>query len=144
MIPVEIETSATSGHPVKGKLQLVDNQVDATSGTIGVRAVFDNPGGKLIPGQFVRIRIGEPKPETKILIIERAIGTDQDKKYVYVVNAENKVVYRPVDLGRTAEGARIVNSGLEPGERIVVNGLQRVRSGALVDPQLENDVATAN
>ncbi|MHA7776305.1 efflux RND transporter periplasmic adaptor subunit [Roseibium sp. M-1] len=144
MIPVEIETSAAEGHPVKGKLQLVDNQVDASSGTIGVRAVFDNPGGRLIPGQFVRIRMGEPKPESKILISERAIGTDQDKKYVYVVGTDNKVVYRAVDLGRTAEGARIVNSGLEAGERIVVNGLQRIRSGALIDPQVENDVATVN
>lgn len=144
MIPVEIETSAASGHPVKGRLQLVDNQVDATSGTIGVRAVFDNPGGRLIPGQFVRIRLGEPKPESKILISERAIGTDQDKKYVYVVGADNKVVYRPVDLGRIAQGARIVNNGLQPGEKIVVNGLQRIRSGALVDPQPENDVATVN
>jgi len=144
MVPVEIETSAASGHPVKGKLQLVDNQVDATSGTIGVRAIFDNPGGRLIPGQFVRIRLGEPKPESKILISERAIGTDQDKKYVYVVGADNKVAYRPVELGRAAEGARIVNSGLEPGEKIVVNGLQRIRSGALVDPQPENDVATVN
>ncbi|MGX1500970.1 efflux RND transporter periplasmic adaptor subunit [Roseibium aggregatum] len=144
MIPVEIETSATAGHPVKGKLQLVDNQVDAVSGTIGVRAVFDNPGGKLIPGQFVRIRMGEPRPEQKVLISERAIGTDQDKKYVYVVGDDNKVAYRSIDLGRTAEGARIVNSGLEPGERIVVNGLQRIRSGALVDPQVENDVAAAS
>ncbi|TYC75478.1 efflux RND transporter periplasmic adaptor subunit [Stappia sp. BW2] len=144
MIPVEIETSSTAGHPVKGKLQLVDNQVDAVSGTIGVRAVFDNPGGKLIPGQFVRIRMGEPRPEQKVLISERAIGTDQDKKYVYVVGDDNKAAYRSVELGRTAEGARIVNSGLKPGERIVVNGLQRIRSGALVDPQLENDVAAAN
>jgi len=143
MIPVEIETLAGAGHPVKGKLQLVDNQVDAASGTISVRAVFDNPGGKLIPGQFVRIRMGEPRPEDKILISERAIGTDQDKKFVYVVGDDNKVAYRAVDLGRTAEGERIVNSGLKAGERIVVNGLQRIRSGALVDPQMEKDVAAA-
>ncbi len=144
MIPVQIETTAGAGKPVTGKLQLVENQVDAVSGTIGVRAIFDNPGGRLIPGQFVRIRMGEPKPEDKILISERAIGTDQDKKYVYVVGDDNKVSYRAVELGRSAEGERIVTSGLTPGERIVVNGLQRIRSGALVDPQLEKDLAAVN
>lgn len=144
LIPVEIETSASPGKPVRGKLQLVDNQVDAVSGTIGVRAVFDNPGGRLIPGQFVRIRMGEPEPEAKILISERAIGTDQDKKYVFVVGDDNKVAYRPVELGRAAEGERIVDGGLSSGERIVVNGLQRIRSGALVDPQPEKDVAAVN
>ncbi|TYC49740.1 efflux RND transporter periplasmic adaptor subunit [Rhodobacterales bacterium] len=144
LIPVEIETSASPDKPVRGKLQLVDNEVDAVSGTIGVRAVFDNPGGRLIPGQFVRIRLGEPTPEDKILISERAIGTDQDKKYVFVVGADNKVSYRSVELGRTAEGERIVDGGLKSGERIVVNGLQRVRSGALVDPQLEKDMAAVN
>jgi multidrug efflux system membrane fusion protein len=98
-IPVEVGTLADQGTPIKGNLQLIDNQVDAASGTIGVRAVFDNPGGKLIPGQFVRVRMGQPKAENKILVSERAIGTDQDKKFVFVVDAENKVSYRPVQLG---------------------------------------------
>ncbi|WP_028746535.1 efflux RND transporter periplasmic adaptor subunit [Rhizobium mesoamericanum] len=142
-IPVEVGTLADQGTPIKGKLQLIDNQVDAASGTIGVRAVFDNPGGKLIPGQFVRVRMGEPKAENKILISDRAIGTDQDKKFVFVVDAENKVSYRPVQLGAAAEGQRIVESGLTVGDRIVVNGLQRIRPGAVVAPQAEEKVATA-
>lgn len=140
-IPVEIGTSAESDTPTRGKLQLIDNQVDAASGTIGVRAVFDNPGGKLIPGQFVKVRMGQPKAEPKILVSERAVGTDQDKKFVFVVDAENKVVYRPIQLGAMAEGQRVVESGLKAGDRIVVNGLQRIRPGAIVAPELEEKVA---
>jgi multidrug efflux system membrane fusion protein len=142
-VPVEVGTLADQGTPIKGKLQLIDNQVDAASGTIGVRAVFDNPGGKLIPGQFVRVRMGQPKAENKVLISERAIGTDQDKKFVFVVDAENKVSYRPVQLGIAAEGERVVESGLAVGDKIVVNGLQRIRPGAVVVPQMEEKVATA-
>lgn len=140
-IPVEVGTLADEGTPIKGKLQLVDNQVDASSGTIGVRAVFDNPGGKLIPGQFVRVRMGQPKAETKILVSERAIGTDQDKKFVFVVDAENKVSYRPVQLGIAEGGDRVIENGLAVGDKIVVNGLQRIRPGAVVAPQMEEKVA---
>lgn len=141
-IPVEVGTLADTGTPIRGKLQLIGNEVDAASGTIGVRAVFDNPGGKLIPGQFVRIRMGEPRSENKILVSEKAIGTDQDKKFVFVIDSENKVTYRPVILGGSAEGERIVESGLTNGDRIVVNGLQHIRPGAVVDPQMSKDVAS--
>lgn len=140
-IPVEIGSPTENGTSINGKLQFIGNQVDAASGTIGVRAVFDNPGGKLIPGQFVRIRIGEPKAEKRILVSERAIGTDQDKKFVFVIGADNKVIYRPVQLGGNADGERIVESGLAAGDRVVVNGLQRVRPGALVAPQVDEAVA---
>lgn len=142
-IPVEIGTLADNETPIRGKLQLIDNQVDAASGTIGVRAIFDNPGGKLIAGQFVRVRMGQPKADEKILVSERAIGTDQDKKFVFVVDAENKVVYRPIQLGALAEGRRVVESGLTVGDKIVVNGLQRIRPGAIVAPELEQKVAAA-
>jgi membrane fusion protein, multidrug efflux system len=141
MIPVEIGTLADEGTPIKGKLQLVDNQVDAASGTIGVRAIFDNPDGKLIPGQFVRIRMGQPKPENRILISDRAVGTDQDKKFVFVVDAENKVDYRPIQLGETIDDMRVVESGLAVGDTIVVNGLQRVRPGTIVAPQTQEQLA---
>ncbi|MBM7050100.1 MULTISPECIES: efflux RND transporter periplasmic adaptor subunit [Rhizobium] len=140
-IPVQIGTANDNGTPVNGKLQLIDNEVDAASGTITVRAVFDNPGGRLIPGQFVRVRMGQPKAESKLLISERAIGTDQDKKFVFVVGADNKVEYRPISLGDTSDGMRIVNSGLNAGDRIIINGLQRVRPGAVVDPKPEEKVA---
>ncbi|MBY3365573.1 efflux RND transporter periplasmic adaptor subunit [Rhizobium laguerreae] len=142
-IPVEVGTLTDSGTPIKGKLQLIDNEVDASSGTIGVRAVFDNPGGRLIPGQFVRVRMGQPKAENKIVISDRAVGTDQDKKFVFVVDGENKVAYRQVQLGTVADGQRVVDGGLNVGEKIVVNGLQRIRPGAVVVPQMEEKVATA-
>jgi membrane fusion protein, multidrug efflux system len=140
-IPVEIGTLADNGTPITGKLQMIGNQVDAASGTIAVRAVIDNPQGRLIPGQFVRIRMGEPKPDKRILVSDKAIGTDQDKKFVFVVGADNKIVYRPVELGSSAGNERIVLGGLSDGDRIVVNGLQRVRPGALVDPQQQETVA---
>lgn len=142
-IPVEIGTLADDGTPIKGKLQLVDNEVDAASGTIAVRAVFDNPGGRLIPGQFVRVRMGQPKAENKIVISDRAVGTDQDKKFVFVVDGENKVNYRQIKLGSLFDGQRVVEGGLEVGDKIVVNGLQRIRPGAVVAPQMEEKVATA-
>ncbi|MCF1445764.1 efflux RND transporter periplasmic adaptor subunit [Agrobacterium vitis] len=142
-IPVEIGTLADDGTPIKGKLQLINNQVDAASGTIGVRAVFDNPGGRLIPGQFVRVRVGQPVPENKILVSERAIGTDQDKKFVFVVDGDNKVNYRQIQLGAVAEGQRVVESGLTAGDTIVVNGLQRIKPGAVVVPQPEEKLAAS-
>ena len=134
-LPVEIGTAASDGTPIHGRLQLVDNQVNARSGTVRVRAVFDNKDGSLMPGQFVKVRMGGARAEPALLINERAVGTDQSKKFVMVVGADNKVAYREVSLGAAAEGLRVVTSGLKPGERIVVNGLQRVRPGALVAPE---------
>jgi len=134
-IAVKMNTS-TSSQTVEGRLQLIDNQVDTRSGTVRVRAVFDNVDGSLMPGQFARLQMGQPKNEPALAISERAIGTDQSKRYVMVVNSENKAEYREVTLGAAlADGLRVVTNGLKSGERIVVNGLQRVRPGALVAPQ---------
>ena len=83
----------------------------------------------------VKVRMGSAHAESALLINERAVGTDQSKKFVMVVGADNKVAYREVSLGAAAEGLRVVTTGLKPGERIVVNGLQRVRPGALVAPE---------
>jgi multidrug efflux system membrane fusion protein len=134
-IPVRMST-ATSDESFEGKLQLIDNQVDARSGTVRVRAVFDNADGRLIPGQFARLRMGQPKAEPALMVNERAIGTDQNKKFVLVVSADNKAEYREVTLGANVDNLRVVTSGLKSGERIVVNGLQRIRPGALVVPQV--------
>jgi len=133
-IPVQMGTVASDGTPFEGRLQLIDNQVDARSGTVRVRAAFDNPGGVLIPGQFARIRMGQPADSQLLLVNERAIGTDQDKKYVLVVNAEDKTEYREVKLGAPVRGLRAVQSGLASGERVIVNGLQHVRPGVQVAP----------
>jgi multidrug efflux system membrane fusion protein len=135
-IPVRMVTAASNGTTFEGRLQLIDNQVDARSGTVRVRAVFDNSGGSLMPGQFARLSMGQAKTEPALMVNERAIGTDQNKKFVMVVGADNKAAYREVTLGAFVDGLRVVTNGLKPGERIVVNGLQRVRPGALVAPDL--------
>jgi membrane fusion protein, multidrug efflux system len=101
-----------------------------------VRAVFGNAEGGLIPGQFARLRMGQPKTEPALMVNERAIGTDQNKKYVIVVGGDNKAAYREVTIGVFVDGMRRVTNGLTAGERIVVNGLQRVRPGALLAPKL--------
>ncbi|WP_341889608.1 efflux RND transporter periplasmic adaptor subunit [Variovorax sp. YR752] len=134
-IPVQMGTAATTQLPFEGRLQLVDNQVDTKSGTIRVRAVFDNKDGSLIPGQFARLRMGEAKTGSALLINERAVGTDQDKRYVMVVGADSKAVWREVKLGASVNGLRVVSEGLKAGERIVVNGLQRVRPGMALAPR---------
>jgi multidrug efflux system membrane fusion protein len=134
-IPVQMGTGTTGGTPHAGRLQLIDNQVDARSGTVRVRAVFDNEDGALIPGQFARIRMGQARDSQALLINERAVGTDQNKKFVMVVGEDNKAEYREVTLGAPIDGLRVVTSGLKAGENIVVNGLQRVRPGAVVAPQ---------
>lgn len=135
-IPVQMGTSASTDTPFKGRLQLVDNQVDVKSGTVRARAVFDNQDGSLMPGQFARLRMGQAQAQTALLVNERAVGTDQDKKYVLVVGADNILAYREVTLGASIDGLRVVSKGLSAGERLVVNGLQRVRPGALVAPEM--------
>jgi len=134
-IPVQMGTAASDGTPYTGRLQLIDNQVDAKSGTVRVRAAFDNADGELIPGQFARIRMGQARNDTALLVNERAVGTDQNKKFVMVVGADNKAEYREVALGAPVNGLRVVTKGLKAGERVVVNGLQHIRPGALVAPQ---------
>ena len=133
-IPVEVDASADAA-PIPGRLQLINNEIDVSTGTIRVRAVFDNPGGRLIPGQFARIRLGQAEAQERLTISERAVGTDQDKKFVFVVAADNTVSYRQIELGAAVDGERIVETGLEAGDRIVVSGLQRIRPGAVVAPQ---------
>lgn len=134
-IPVQMGTASHDDTPLVGRLQWVDNQVDARSGTVRVRAQFDNKDGTLMPGQFARLRMGQVKNAPALLVNERAVGTDQDKKFVFVVDADNKAQWRQVTLGASANGLRIVTQGLQPGERVVVNGLQRVRPGMELAPQ---------
>ena len=96
----------------------------------------ENEDGRLIPGQFARVRMGQPKQQTLVMIDERAIGTDQDKKFVMAVGDDSRAVYRPITLGGSVDGLRIVTAGLKTGDRIVVNGLQRVRPGALLKTEV--------
>ncbi|CAD5110001.1 efflux RND transporter periplasmic adaptor subunit [Zestomonas carbonaria] len=132
-VPVRMLGNGAS--QAEGHLQLIDNQVDSRTGTVRVQAVFPNPDGHLTPGQFARLRMGQAESVEALLVDERAIGTDQNRRYVMVVDADNKATYREVSLGARVDGLRIVSSGLAEGERIVVNGLQRIRPGSLVAPQ---------
>lgn len=134
-IKVEFATLADAEKWSPGRLQLIDNQVDGTSGTVRLRAVFANSDGRLMPGQFVRVRMAQPSKAPVLAVDERAIGTDQSKRFVIVVGGDNKASWREITLGAMAGHLRIVTSGLEGGERIVVSGLQRVRPGAVVAPQ---------
>lgn len=134
-IKVEFATTVDGASWSPGHLQLIDNQVDATSGTVRLRAVFSNPDGRLMPGQFVRVRMAQPSKAPVLAVDERAIGTDQSKRFVIVVDKENKATWREITLGAMAGQLRIVTSGLNGGERVVVSGLQRVRPGAVVAPQ---------
>jgi multidrug efflux system membrane fusion protein len=133
-IPVQMDVQGSNG--VAGKLQLINNSVDVASGTVKVRAVFDNANGRLMPGQFAKVRMGQANERQELLVDEKAVGTDQNKKFVMVVNPQNIVEYREISLGARADGLRIVTAGLQADEKIVVNGLQRVRPGSLVAPQV--------
>lgn len=134
-IPVKMDGITAEVPAVQGLVQFIDNAIDAASGTIRVRAVFPNPDGFLMPGQFARLRMGQASPQPLLLISERAIGTDLDKKFVMVVGEADKAEYREITLGAVADGLRIVTSGLSAGDRIIVSGLQRVRPGAQVKPE---------
>jgi multidrug efflux system membrane fusion protein len=134
-VPVYLGLANESGYSRQGQLSSVDNQLDTSSGTIRVRAEFPNPDGQLVPGLYARIRLGGGAPHEAVLIDDKAIGTDQDKRFVVVVDAANKTSYREVQTGAIQDGLRVVESGLKADERIVVNGLQRVRPGDVVAPQ---------
>jgi multidrug efflux system membrane fusion protein len=133
-IPVSIGLANEAEYPRQGRIHSLDNQLDTTSGTIRVRAIFDNPTGELTPGLYARVRTGGSAAEKAILVDDRAVGTDQDKKYVMVIDADNKASYRAVTLGPIVNGLRVIRSGLQKDERIVVNGLQRVRPNSIVAP----------
>jgi RND family efflux transporter MFP subunit len=122
--------------PHEGELVFLDNQLNPATGTIRARALLDNHDRRLTPGLFARVKLIGNEVRTAIVIDDRAVGTDQNQKFVYVVGKNNVVDYRAVKLGRLVEGLRIVDEGLTPGERIVVNGLQRVRPGVTIAPEL--------
>ncbi|WP_332604383.1 efflux RND transporter periplasmic adaptor subunit [Acinetobacter sp. ESBL14] len=135
-VPVYLGLANESGFSREGYISSIDNNLNTTSGTIRVRATFDNPKGVMLPGLYARIRLGGGQPRAAILISPTAIGVDQDKRFVVVVDAKNQTAYREVKLGAQQDGLQIINSGLQVGDRIVVNGLQRIRPGDPVSPHL--------
>lgn len=134
-LPVFLGLANDEDYPREGHIQSLDNRLDTKSGTIRVRAVFDNPDGRLLPGLYARIKLGGGTPHPVVLINDRAIGTDQGKKFVLVLDGANKLAYREVTLGPSYEGLRVIRQGLKADEKIVVNGLQRVRPGITVAPK---------
>ncbi|MBO9536803.1 efflux RND transporter periplasmic adaptor subunit [Herbaspirillum sp.] len=133
-VPVYLGLANEDGYSRQGKVGSVDNRLDTASGTIRVRAVFDNGDGQLVPGLYARVRLGGGNPHEAVLIDEKAIGTDQDKRFVMVAGKDNHATYRQVRVGAAQDGLVVVESGLKSGERIVVNGLQRIRPGDAITP----------
>ena len=134
--PVYMGLANESGFPHQGYIDFIDNQVNPATGTIRGRAVFENPEGSFIPGLFTRIKLVGSASYDGILIDDKAIATDLSNKYVLVLDSENKVQYRAITLGEKLNGLRIVKSGLTAEDSIVVNGLQRVRPGVQVAPEV--------
>jgi len=140
-VPVELQLADESNFPHKGCIESFDNQLDADTGSILMRAVFNNEDGRIVPGLFARIRIPLSARHPALLVDESAIGTDQANKFVLILSPTNTVQYQPVELGPLIDGQRIVRTGLAAGEKIVVNGLARVRPGMSVTPE---DASSAN
>ena len=135
-LPVYLGLANETGFPHEGRLDFVDNQVDPNTGTIRTRAVFSNKSRALTPGLFARVKLVGDHKRKALLVRDAAIGTDQDRKFVLVVGPGDSLTYRPVVPGRLVDGLRIIDSGVQPGERVVVNGLMRVRPGMKVAPTL--------
>lgn len=134
--PVYLGLSSEVGNPHQGQMNFIDNQVNPRTGTIRGRAVFDNTDGGFTPGLYARIKLVGSGTYSAVLITDEAVGTDLGKKFVLVLDKDNKPAYRPVELGPKVEGLRIVRSGLSKDDTIVVKGLQRVRPGQPVTPEV--------
>ena len=132
-LPIDMALADQTAFPYQGALDFLDNQLDPSTGTIRGRAVFRNPDHRLTPGLFVRLRLPGTAAYRGVLVEDRAVGTDLDRRFVLVVGGDKKVESRTVTLGPLVDGLRVVRKGLAPGELVVINGLQRVQPGARVD-----------
>jgi gold/copper resistance efflux system membrane fusion protein len=130
-VRVALLTDKTYSRP--GRIDFLANTADRGTGTVRVRAIVDNPEGQLMPGLFARVKLETGAPQARVLISDQSIGTDQGRRYVLVVGKNDKTEYRPVEIGPVLEGLRVIEQGLQPGERIVVKGL--VRPGMQITPQ---------
>lgn len=135
-VAVRVGLANEQGFPHQGRLEFVDNRLDAGTGSVRMRALLENGDRSLVPGLFARVQLGAADSRPALLISDRAVSTDQSRKFVVVVDAANKAEYRQVALGPVVDGLRVVRSGLKAGEKIVVGGLQRVRPGEPLAPRL--------
>lgn len=127
--PVRIRLQGEDDYSHDGRIDFVDNALSSGSGTIAVRALVQNPGGKLMPGLFGQLQLAASAPQPAMLLPAAAIVTDATRRLVYVVDKDNKVRQRPVELGAMVGGLRIIRSGLDAKDRVIINGLQRVSPG---------------
>jgi multidrug efflux system membrane fusion protein len=134
-VPVKLSVRGDKDVVYDGMIDSFDNRINTATGTIRARALFQNADGALLPGMFVTVKMGSATEDKKILIPERAVGTDQDRKFVYVVDGGNKVTYREIKMGAETDGNRVVLSGLKPGEKVIVEGLMRIRPDMIVAPK---------
>lgn len=134
-IPVRLSIGANEAAVYEGRIHSFDNRIDPRTGTIRARAHFDNADGRLLPGMFARVKMGSASERDAVLLTERAILTDQDRKYVYVVGSDNKAAYREVVLGPSIAGKRVIDQGLQPGDQVIVGGMMLVRPNAAVAPR---------
>lgn len=134
-IDVEIALADQEDFPLTGTINFADNQVEATTGTLRVRAVIDNANRLLSPGMFVRVRLPVGDPHPAMLVREESLGSDQGQRFVYVVTEQDDIAYHRVKVGLLTNGLRVIDSGLSPKDRVVVTGLQRVRPKMKVAPK---------
>jgi membrane fusion protein, multidrug efflux system len=134
-ISVDLGLADEAGFPHHGQLDFIDNRLDQNTGTMTGRAIFSNADQTLIPGLFARLRLPGSQQYEALLLPDEAIGTDQTQRFAFVVNEQNTVEYRKVELGPMIDGLRVIRHGLTPEEWVIVNGVQRVRTGSQVDPQ---------
>lgn len=132
VIPVKLFINGNKEDVYKGTIYTFDNRLDVSTGTIRARAKFDNKNGILVSGMFVTVALGKSEDEEVLLVPQQAISTDQNKKYVYLVDKDDKVVYREVSLGKEYGDQRIILKGLESGDRVIVTGLQHIKAGQVV------------
>lgn len=133
--PVRLGLANEEGFPHEARLNFVDNQISTTSGTIRLRAVLDNKDGRYTPGLFARLQLSSATSQHATLVDDRSVGTDLGNKFVYVIGDGNKIEYRRVTVGPMVDGLRMVDAGLTPGDVVVVNGLQRVHPGEVVEAE---------
>lgn len=129
---IPVKMTLYGDHQYEGTIQSFDNKIDAATGTVRTRSVFANQDGLLLPGMTVGVEMGKSGGDKQLLVSERAIGTDQDRKFVYVVNDKGVAEYREVTIGDSIAGQRVVISGLSTGERVVTEGIMRIRPGVPV------------
>ena len=134
-IPVRLFPGSEGNEAIDGRIHSFDNQIDPKTGTIRARAYFANTDGRLLPGMFARVKMGSATKQDAVLLTERAILTDQDRKFVYVVRPDKKAAYREVALGASIGGERIISKGLKSGDQVIVSGLMLVRPNVLVAPK---------